>query len=739
MATTPMIGPDGSAALVPAEQVSNVLKAGGKVGIHMRAPSGEEAIVPTESAHIAMQNGATAVDPGALAAMSVPKPPVPPEMKKYSDMNPTETYQNPNAGHFGFPLNDEQGRAVAADTNIPVGAAKAAANTANNAGRLLQWFYNKVTPGKDVTVLKKDPEILKPAPNEQLGYGAEQAGEFLLPGGLTAKAGKALEGTALASKGVDAAEKLPLLTRAAIAAGKGAIEGASTGGVEALHGGDAGDVSKAAVAGAAGPMIVEPAMKTVQSVTKGLSDWLFPGNNPTSALFKGIKPNKITKVQFAENVDRAIPEVLAAEKTSGTPVTDAQSLLDNIKVAQKNVYAKVDAMLNKAQQPNLSRLALPPAKTEIPTGVQVSKGGPQGGTVDAASRYFEQPQGENFLMQRHMRSAPSPADTLPELADDLPQKPTGKLIAPDLIGPQNPQYLSGGAGNLKGKLSNPGVMLTSDPKVQASTLETLQKIANDPDHLASFSPAEQSTIKETISRLKQTVPTPGVKPYAIVDGDKAVAGAQKAVSGFSAPVSRSQAKDIAQLKKFYGGPTSLNDAEDRIQALNAKLESFYSSAGVDRARALKTDPVMAARAAIADSLRTQIDEKITNLVGPGTKDLKKTYGALAQMEKATRNAVPIAERAAPYGMPEQMGVGRGLYHTVKGGLTLNPAEAIGGASDVLMAGRMKQLNSRNGLIDAAFKTLRGGPKAPPVNLNGVGGLLGRSVAGTLSGLKKTGD
>src|ERR1017187_2446469 len=255
MSTTPMIGPDGSAALVLAEKVRNVLKAGGKIGVHMQAPTGEHAIVPMESAHVALQNGATAVDPGALVAMSVPKPAPPAEMKPYSDMNPSETYQNPNAGHFGFPLNDEQSRAAAMDTNIPLGAAKGAASTVNNALGAAQWLHNKTTPGPDVNVVPSNPELLKPAPNEKLGYGAEQAAEFLVPGGLTSKLGEA----------ATVAKDAPLLARVGSALAREAIEGTATGGVEALHGGDAGDVAMAAGAGAGGSLATDALQSAVQS------------------------------------------------------------------------------------------------------------------------------------------------------------------------------------------------------------------------------------------------------------------------------------------------------------------------------------------------------------------------------------------------------------------------------------------------------------------------------------------
>src|ERR1039458_1498606 len=249
MSTTPVIFDDGSKALVSPDKLAGAIDDGGKVATAMKFDDGSSAYVTLDKVHGAIGDG------GMLSGAAPSAPAAPAELKPYSDMNPTETYQNPNAGHFGFPLNDEQSRSAAMDTNIPVGAAKALASTGNNALRAGQWAYNKVTPGPDLNVIPNNPELLKPAPNEKLGYAAEQAGEFLAPGGLTSKLGEA----------AGVAKDAPMLARLLSTVTRGGIEAASAGGVEALHGGDAGDVTKAALAGASGPMAIEPAMEDRKS------------------------------------------------------------------------------------------------------------------------------------------------------------------------------------------------------------------------------------------------------------------------------------------------------------------------------------------------------------------------------------------------------------------------------------------------------------------------------------------
>jgi hypothetical protein len=557
MSTTPVIFDDGSKALVSPDKLAGAIGDGGKVATAMKFDDGSSAYVTLDKVHGAIGDG------GMLSGAAPSAPAAPAEMKPYSDMNPSETYQNPNAGHFGFPLNDEQSRAAAMDTNIPLGAAKGAASTVNNALGAAQWLHNKTTPGPDVNVVPSNPELLKPAPNEKLGYGAEQAAEFLAPGGLTSKLGEA----------ATVAKDAPTLARLLSSVTRGGIEAASTGGVEALHGGDAGDVTKAALAGASGPMVIEPALKATQSLASGLWGMIRPGSQPETAIFKGLKPGvKFTKATFNDAVDRAVPEVLQAEKQTANPVVDTQSLLDNIKQAKTNVYSKVDDLLQQAD----------------------------------------------------------------------------------------------GTG-------------------------------------------------------------------ATVDGAQAAKAAQDAIDAANVPVSKAQLKQVDVLKQFYGSPTSLQQTEDRLQGLNAQLDSFYSQSGVSQAKALKADPVMAAKAALADSLRSQVDEILTNVTGTGSAELKQTYGSLRKLEDVTARRIPVAERASPYGLPTQIATPHGLGRAIKGAVNLQPWETVAGVGEVATGRYMQKQNDANELIRQAFANLRNGPKAPPANLSGVGGLAGRSLAGSLSG------
>jgi hypothetical protein len=179
--------------------------------------------------------------------MSVQKP-EPAALEQYKNIDNTKTLPAPGPG--AVPMTARQA-AIASDslTGIPVGAVKGLASTGYTIAKLLQKGGNLLSGQTGGPIPDQKPEILNPAPNEKLGYGGEQAAEFIAPGGLTTKLGKLGEAGLLASKlgnGASTIEKAPLLARTMLALGKGGLEAASAGGVEGLHGGTPSDIARTA-------------------------------------------------------------------------------------------------------------------------------------------------------------------------------------------------------------------------------------------------------------------------------------------------------------------------------------------------------------------------------------------------------------------------------------------------------------------------------------------------------------
>lgn len=173
----------------------------------------------------------------------------------------------PDAGAGG--IFDFLKKADTAVTDVGKGAVKGAGSTLFNIGKLEQRGVNKVKElfGGEATPLKETPEILKPKNTaESIGYGAEQIGEFFIPGGAALKAGKAADVAIKGSKLLSGASRTAKVARGtARTVSRSAIEGGSAGAVSlAQSGGDVGEAGVAAGIGAALP----PAARVAQGLIR---------------------------------------------------------------------------------------------------------------------------------------------------------------------------------------------------------------------------------------------------------------------------------------------------------------------------------------------------------------------------------------------------------------------------------------------------------------------------------------
>ena len=358
----PMLAPDGSAAMVPADQVQTAIKKGARPGVHMLCPDGSQAVVPKESAAAALQAGARALNPGDLAALSVPKP-VPGELSG----EPSKPLAKPSIlGLMGSPLRYSAANPdiAEADSNVVTGGVKGAGSTAYN-------LANLATVGK---VLPPRPDVLKPSnQGEELGYGAEQLAEFAAPMGAIGKLGKTAEAAAKARTGL----------KVAGTAARALTEGAGLGAIEAAHGGDVKDVAATSALGAAGPIMEEGVGAAAKALAK---------TEPVQALMKAIRPSAGKVIGLDQNLAAALPDVLAAEKTSGVPVTNMDVLLGHVQAAKKQVWKDLEAKLADAGKagaviehdaPNAALAALENPTTPIKTGARRE--------VEKLAKFYDRP------------------------------------------------------------------------------------------------------------------------------------------------------------------------------------------------------------------------------------------------------------------------------------------------------------------------------------------------------------
>jgi hypothetical protein len=221
----------------------------------------------------------------------------------------------------------EQGRGVLGNVGqFFAGAGKGALSTLNTISGLGQKALGAITPGQqDVASVNRN--LVTPSNMAQkIGFGAEQVGEFFIPGGAVNKATKAVEAGIDTLKAGKVAGALKLGAKSAI----GAAEAA---GVTALQGGDKDEVKNAAKFGAAFPIATKvigklgsAAKETAKFISSSLS------GVPKDAIEYALKNPK--QVQSA--INRAVTEGgdMAAQRIS----QNALDALDKLKEARRLNY-----------------------------------------------------------------------------------------------------------------------------------------------------------------------------------------------------------------------------------------------------------------------------------------------------------------------------------------------------------------------------------------------------------------
>lgn len=178
-----------------------------------------------------------------------------------------------------------------------------------------------------------------------------------------------------------------------------------------------------------------------------------------------------------------------------------------------------------------------------------------------------------------------------------------------------------------------------------------------------------------------------------------------------------QAKAIQERAATYRNTMSLRDIENAIQDANDDLKNFYKRGSAGDS---PTSSDTAATEAEVKALRTLLDQKVEKLSGAGVADLKREYGALRDVERATARANAVATRQKGANLWEGLAALRAAGDFASGNL-LGAAKGAG----TLAVGRwLAKLRDPNFLIDQsfqgskAFKPAQAIPPAPGPNIRG---------------------
>lgn len=126
-------------------------------------------------------------------------------------------------------------------------------------------------------------------------------------------------------------------------------------------------------------------------------------------------------------------------------------------------------------------------------------------------------------------------------------------------------------------------------------------------------------------------------------------------------VSPEKAEAIEAFAKKYDGPINVKEAEEELEQLNAELttEGYWKKTPDERAAAEKADPSIGAKSAAVGALRNSLYDHLEMAGETGIKDSKRTYGAIANIEKEIRGQSIVGMKQRPLSLKQIIALASG--------------------------------------------------------------------------------
>jgi hypothetical protein len=125
-----------------------------------------------------------------------------------------------------------------------------------------------------------------------------------------------------------------------------------------------------------------------------------------------------------------------------------------------------------------------------------------------------------------------------------------------------------------------------------------------------------------------------------------------------------EAKILEDFSNDFLSGRTVGEAEKDLEFFNAQLEDmgYWQKTPAQRAALEKVNGKIASRAAAVSALRSSLYDHLTNQGEPGMQQLKKTYGAMRNVENEIRGQSLVAGRQAPMSLKQIIGLTSGVAH-----------------------------------------------------------------------------
>lgn len=255
----------------------------------------------------------------------------------------------------------------------------------------------------------------------------------------------------------------------------------------------------------------------------------------------------------------------------------------------------------------------------------------------------------------------------------------------------------------------------------ARSWDTIKPIVADIDPKSFKTVGEfEDILHDKADDLWKTQVEPVIQAHAgeVIDGKPIRDQIRNAVTR---PMQKYFPEEAAEIERFannFNGTTTLGEANEDLQAFNAKLKQYYKASPVDKAAILKTNGALTSLESAADGLRDQIYGTVDKVTGsaPGThQDVRRQYGALKDIERIAGKRAVVEDRQAPLSFAQVIG------------LTESAGALLAGHPVVAAAGALPTLVKNRGTSTSLIKQAIGEASSPSAVGSAIKGVVNSAV------------
>lgn len=253
--------------------------------------------------------------------------------------------------------------------------------------------------------------------------------------------------------------------------------------------------------------------------------------------------------------------------------------------------------------------------------------------------------------------------------------------------------------SLKSAIKAPKNMQNFDVSLENAVKEVAPE-AKDITDLRSFKDALGRAKTRIWSEVKQKLSEAGKEQTVSLNkaADKIEALANSPIYRLGDEAEKSRL--LAEAQRLREIRLSPEEAEDILEILNARESSYYKKNMTSRSQAERADPMLAKELAVADSIRSELDELIS-----GFGALKKKWGDVSSVKRAVDDRIPVSERQNIMSLAEQISAARTAGNVLGSVATGNFGSAVGNLGDYAVATFAKGMEEADAKVARAFSKL----------------------------------